>query len=76
LIALLSALAEDERQRILARCANGRKVAKAKGVKIGCKTKLSEKRREEIGRRLGKGESARSIRELFGVHHGTVLAVA
>jgi DNA invertase Pin-like site-specific DNA recombinase len=47
LIAFLSALTEDERQRILARCADGRKVAKAKGVRFGRKTKLNKEQRQE-----------------------------
>jgi DNA invertase Pin-like site-specific DNA recombinase len=34
-IAFLSAMAEDERQRILARCNAGRQVAVAKGVRFG-----------------------------------------
>jgi DNA invertase Pin-like site-specific DNA recombinase len=33
--AFLSALAADERKRILARCAGGRKAARARGVKFG-----------------------------------------
>jgi DNA invertase Pin-like site-specific DNA recombinase len=74
LIAFLSALAEDERQRILARCADGRKVAKAKGVKFGRKTKLNEEQRQEARKRLAAGESARSIGKIMCVHHATVLA--
>ena len=38
-IAFLSAMAEDERQRILARCNAGRQVAIAKGVRFGPKPK-------------------------------------
>jgi DNA invertase Pin-like site-specific DNA recombinase len=74
LIAFLSALAEDERQRILARCADGRKVAKAKGVKFGRKTKLNEEQRQEARKQLAAGESARSIGKIMCVHHATVLA--
>jgi DNA invertase Pin-like site-specific DNA recombinase len=73
LIAFLSALAEDERQRILARCADGRKSARAKGVRFGRKTKLNEEQRQEARRRLEAGESARSIGKILGVHHATVL---
>jgi DNA invertase Pin-like site-specific DNA recombinase len=76
LIAFLSALAEDERQRILARCAAGRSVAKAKGVRFGRKARLNEEQRQEARRRLAEGESARSIGKILGVHHATVLAAA
>jgi DNA invertase Pin-like site-specific DNA recombinase len=34
-------MAEDERQRILARCNAGRQVAKTKGVRFGSKPKLT-----------------------------------
>jgi DNA invertase Pin-like site-specific DNA recombinase len=56
-IAFLSALAQDERQRI----ANaGRAVAKARGVEFGRKPKLTGRQQTE-GRRLEAGESARTI---------------
>jgi DNA invertase Pin-like site-specific DNA recombinase len=72
-IAFLSAMAEDERQRILKRANDGRAVAKAKGVRFGRKPKLSEHQREEARRRIEAGESARSIAKFLGVHHATVL---
>jgi DNA invertase Pin-like site-specific DNA recombinase len=74
-IAFISAMAEDERLRILARCADGRKAAVARGVKFGPKPKLSEHQRREARRRLEAGESARTIGKSFGVHHATVLGV-
>src|SRR5262249_44111352 len=72
-IAFLSAMAEDERLRILARCRGGLAAAKARGVKLGRKSKLTEVQRQEARRRLEAGESARSIGKLLGVHHATVL---
>ena len=72
-IAFLSAMAEDERKRILERCKGGIKAAKARGVHMGHKPKLSEHQREEARRRLEAGESARRIAKSFGVHHATVL---
>jgi DNA invertase Pin-like site-specific DNA recombinase len=72
-IAFLSAMAEDERLRILHRCSDGRKAAKARGVRLGRKFKLSEHQRQEARRRLAAGESARTIGKSFGVHHATVL---
>ena len=55
-IAFLSALAEDERQRIVKRANDGRKVARAKGVKFGRKPKLTEHQQEEALQRLNTGE--------------------
>jgi DNA invertase Pin-like site-specific DNA recombinase len=62
-IAFLSAMAEDERLRILKRCSEGMKAAKAKGIRLGRKPKLNEHQRGEARRRLeGKapGRSPRS----------------
>ncbi|MGI9357264.1 MAG: recombinase family protein [Rhizobiaceae bacterium] len=41
ILAFLSALAEDERERIVRRGSKGRAIAKANGVKFGPKPKLS-----------------------------------
>jgi DNA invertase Pin-like site-specific DNA recombinase len=72
-IAFLSAMAEDERQRILARCTAGRKAAKARGVHLGRKPKLTDHQQEQARNRLRAGESARSIARDFHVHHATVM---
>jgi len=75
MIGLLSALASDERKRILARCAGGRKAAQARGVKFGPKPKLSVHQVQEARRRILEGnESARTVAKSFGVHHATVIA--
>jgi DNA invertase Pin-like site-specific DNA recombinase len=74
-IAFLSALAEDERHRIVARANAGRKVARAKGTKFGRKPKLTEHQLKEARKRLDAGESARAISRDFDVHHATVLRV-
>jgi DNA invertase Pin-like site-specific DNA recombinase len=73
-IAFLSAMAEDERQRIVKRANDGRTAAKAKGVRFGRKPKLTDHQQSEARRRLEAGESARSIAKDFRVHHSTVLA--
>ena len=70
-IAFLSALAEDERQRIVGRANAGR--AAARGAKFGRKPKLTEKQQAEGRKRLEAGDSARSIAKTFNVHHATVL---
>jgi DNA invertase Pin-like site-specific DNA recombinase len=36
---IMSALAEDERQRIIKRTHEGRQIARAKGIKMGAKAK-------------------------------------
>jgi DNA invertase Pin-like site-specific DNA recombinase len=68
-IALFSAMAEDERHRIVARADAGRKVARTKGVKFGRKPALNEHQQKEARKRLDAGESARSIAKDFDVHH-------
>ena len=71
-IAFLSALAEDERQRILKRAGEGRKAARARGAKFGRKPKLSQHQQDEAVKRLNAGESCRQIAKTFGVHHATI----
>jgi DNA invertase Pin-like site-specific DNA recombinase len=71
-IAFLSALAEDERQRIVKRANDGRTAAKARGAKFGRKPKLKAHQQEEARRRLLDGESARAVARTFDVHHATV----
>ena len=63
-MAMMSAMAEDERLQIIKRTHEGRQVARAKGVKMGRKLKLTP---HQIGarQRLAKGETdARPRQEL------------
>jgi DNA invertase Pin-like site-specific DNA recombinase len=71
-LAFLSALAEGERHRIVKRANDGRKAAKANGVRFGRKPKLTEHQQSEALKRLAAGESCRAIAKTFGVHHATV----
>jgi DNA invertase Pin-like site-specific DNA recombinase len=71
-IALLSALAEDERQRIVKRANDGRAAARERGVHLGRKPKLTELQRRVARERVAKGESARSIAKEWSVVHTTV----
>ena len=71
-IAFLSALAEDERGRIVKRANDGRSAAKARGARFGRKPKLSDHQRQEARRRLLEGESARSLGKSYEVHHATI----
>ena len=75
-IAFLSAMAEDERQRIVKRANDGRKFARANGVQFGRMPKLSAHQRTEALRRLDAGESCRSIAKTMGVHYQTISKLA
>ena len=72
IIAFLSAMAEDERQRIVARANGGRQIARARGVKFGRKPKLSAHQKEEVGRRLAEGEPAQHLAKSYGVSRWTI----
>ena len=71
-LALLSALAEDERDRIIRRGKEGRDAAKARGVKFGPKGKLTDHQREKARARLASGETATDIALDMGVHKSTI----
>jgi DNA invertase Pin-like site-specific DNA recombinase len=68
----LSALAEDERQRILKRASDGRAAAVARGTNFGRKPKLDAHQQREARGRLEAGESLRSIAKSYRVHHQTI----
>lgn len=72
ILAFLSALAEDERDRITLRANEGRDAAKARGVKFGPKPKLTEHQRHLALERLTRGDSCRSIAKDMGVAHTTI----
>jgi len=72
LLGLLSALASDERKRIVKRAADGREIAKENGVKFGRKPKLTEHQQDLIRDRLAAGESSRAIAKDFNVGHSTI----
>src|SRR5689334_20563931 len=62
MLAVLGGLAEFERELIRARTSEGRERAKARGVKLGRKPKLTEhQKREAIRRRDHDGEPVREI---------------
>ena len=54
-IAFLSALAEDERQRIVKRANDGRAAARKRGVHMGRKPKLTELQRRVVRERIARG---------------------
>ena len=71
-LAFLSALAEDERERIVKRAADGRKSAKQKGVRLGRKPKLTEHQLTKARTELARGKSCRAIAQDLNVHHSTI----
>ena len=71
-LAFLSALAEDERGRIVQRAADGRQHARAKGVKFGPKPKLTDHQRGKALDRLAAGDSCREIARDMGVSASTI----
>jgi DNA invertase Pin-like site-specific DNA recombinase len=71
-LAFLSALAQDERERINKRANEGRKAAKRAGKKFGRKPKLTEHQRGRVRDMLGQGMKLREIAREFNVHHTTI----
>ena len=71
-LAFLSAMAEDERQRIVKRANAGRKAARERGARFGRKPALSAEQQADAKRRLAGGESARSLGRIYRVSHTTI----
>jgi DNA invertase Pin-like site-specific DNA recombinase len=73
MLTVLGGLAEFEKELIRARTSEGRKRAKARGVKLGRKPKLTERqKREAISRRDRDGEPMREIARCYNVSHSTI----
>lgn len=69
-IAFLSAMAEDERQRILKRANGGRAAARKRGAKFGRKANLTDQHQAEALERLA------AIGKTMGVHHAMIASLA
>ena len=72
MLTVLGGLAEFERELIRRRTSEGRERAKARGVKLGRKPKLTAHQQQEARTRRGQGESAADIARLFNVHPSTI----
>jgi DNA invertase Pin-like site-specific DNA recombinase len=73
MLTVLGGLAEFERDLIRARTGEGRERAKARGVKLGRKPKLTDhQRREAIRRRDVDGETVREIARSYNISHSTI----
>jgi DNA invertase Pin-like site-specific DNA recombinase len=76
-MAMMSAMAEDERLRIIKRTHEGRKIAQGKGVRMGRKPKLTPHQIEEARGRIAKGdESTRDLAKSYGVSVSTISRLA
>ena len=74
ILAFLSALAEDERARILARANGGRAAARKRGVKFGPKPKLAPHQDQEVARMVHvEGLSLRAVAHHYHVGHSTIV---
>ena len=72
MLTVLAGLAEFERELILARTSDGRKRAKARGVKFGRPSKLTPHQRQEALQRLAKGETQADIARSYAVDLTTI----
>lgn len=72
MLTVLGGLAEFERDLIRARTAEGRERAKARGVRLGRKPKLTAHQHREAINRRESGEPLRDIARSYNVHHSTI----
>ncbi len=71
MLTVLGGLAEFERDLIRSRTGEGRERAKARGVKLGRKPKLTEHQRREANCRREEGERIRGIARSYNLSHST-----
>lgn len=72
MLTVLGGLAEFELELLRARTGEGRSRAKARGVKLGRKPKLTPHQRREALERRGKGEALTEIARSYNVSHSTI----
>src|SRR5271157_4134853 len=75
-MAIMSAMAEDERLRIIKRTHEGRKIAQAKGVRMGRKPILTPHQMTEARKCLAKGELTRDLAKSYSVSVSTISRLA
>jgi DNA invertase Pin-like site-specific DNA recombinase len=72
MLTVLGGLAEFERELIRARTGEGRKRAKANGVKFGRPAALTSDQRQEAIERLASGEAQADVARTFNVSQATI----
>jgi DNA invertase Pin-like site-specific DNA recombinase len=72
MLTVLGGLAEFERELIRSRTSEGRQRAKAKGVIMGRKPKLTHHQQQEAIARRGAGEALVDIARSYNVSHSTI----
>jgi DNA invertase Pin-like site-specific DNA recombinase len=72
MLTVLGGLAEFERELIRARTGEGRKRAKASGVKFGRPAALAPQQRQEVLQRLASGEAQADVARTFNVSQATI----
>ena len=76
MLTVLGGLAEFERELIRARTSEGQARAKANGVKLGRKPKLTPHQRREALKRRDRGEPVREIARSYNVNASTISRLA
>jgi DNA invertase Pin-like site-specific DNA recombinase len=76
MLTVLGGLAEFERELIRARTDDGRKRAKARGVKFGRPPKLTAHQRKELAQRLAEGAVQADLARSYGVSQATISRLA
>ena len=76
MLTVLGGLAEFERELIRTRTGQGRERAKARGVKMGRKAKLTPHQQREAVQRRENGEATREIARSYNVSHSTISRLA
>jgi DNA invertase Pin-like site-specific DNA recombinase len=72
MLTVLGGLAEFERELIRARTGEGRKRAKARGVRFGRPRKMTPHQRQEAIRRLAAGETQADVARTYNVDATTI----
>jgi DNA invertase Pin-like site-specific DNA recombinase len=72
MLTVLGGLAEFERELIRARTGEGRERAKARGVKLGRRPKLTTHQKQEALARRAAGEPLTEIARTYNVSHSTI----
>ena len=76
MVTVLGGLAEFERELIRARTGEGRARAKARGVRLGRKPKLTQHQQREAQARREAGETVRDIARSYNVSHSTISRIS